>query len=77
MTETASETILIVYTHPECEYSSLLKEDLEKDQIEFKEIDVTLIDGAMDELMRITGGDRITPVTVEGELVTIGYGGLG
>mgnify|MGYP001363183935 CR=1 FL=1 len=77
MTETASETILIVYTHPECEYSSLLKEDLEKDQIEFKEIDVTLIDGAMDELMRITGGDRITPVTVEGEFVTIGYGGLG
>ena len=68
---------LTIYTHPECDYSQAAKSDMEREGIPFTEIDVTVSPGAIAELERLTGGERITPVIVEGELVTVGYGGVG
>ena len=73
----AEPTTLTIYTHPECDYSQAAKADVERDGIPFTEIDVTVSPGAIAELERLTGGERITPVIVEGELVTVGYGGVG
>ncbi|MDP3063676.1 MAG: UXX-star (seleno)protein family 2 [Chloroflexota bacterium] len=77
MTEQANRTEVVIYTHPDCEFSAAAKYDMEQLGIAFREVDVTVVPGAAEELERLTGGDRVTPVIVEGERVTIGYGGLG
>ncbi len=72
MTERAS--ILTIYTAPDCFYSALLKDDLRRAGKPYREIDVTLDPGAGEELVRLAG-ELVTPVVVEGGLVTIGYSG--
>ena len=74
MTEGA---ILTIYTHPDCTYSQAAKADLERDEIPFKEVDVTVVPGSIEKLEELTNGERITPVIVEGDQVTVGYGGVG
>ena len=73
-----ADGVAIVYTHPTCGYCDLLKEDLTKDGIPFREIDVSKEPGRWTEVERLSGGDRITPVmvTATGE-VEIGYKGIG
>jgi glutaredoxin len=68
----------IVYTHPTCGYCDLLKEDLTKDNIAYREIDVSKEPDKWVEVERLSGGDKITPVmvTASGD-VEIGYKGIG
>ena len=68
----------LVYTHPTCGYCDLLKEDLVSKGIEYEEINVSLKPEYWDEVERLSGGDKITPVmvTADGE-VEIGYNGIG
>ena len=68
---------LIVYTRPDCSYSDALLHDLEKDGVEYQQIDLEEHPEHIEELERLTGGERITPVMVEGELVIVGYHGIG
>ncbi|MEE8442338.1 MAG: glutaredoxin family protein [Dehalococcoidia bacterium] len=68
---------ITIYTHPDCDASAGAKADFDRDGIAYKEIDVTLVEGAIDELLKLTGGERITPVVVDGEMVIVGYGGVG
>ena len=70
-------TTIILYTHPDCSYSDAQRDDYQKQGVEFHEIDVTVHPEAIPELERLTGGERITPVVVEGETVTVGYHGVG
>ena len=76
MTQKAAPT-LTIYTHPECPYSSAAKGDFDQSNIEYHEIDISIHPEAMDELMRLTDGERITPVIVDGDDITIGYYGVG
>ena len=76
MTDRKTATI-IIYTHPDCSYSSAAKDEYQRDGVDYEEIDVTLHPEAIPELERLTGGERITPVVVEGETVTVGYHGVG
>ena len=64
---------LIVYTRPDCSYSDALKWDLDSDGVDYTEIDLSI----HPEVERITGGERITPVMVEGDFVAVGYKGVG
>ena len=74
----AQETkTIIIYTHPDCDASADAKADFQRDGIPFKEIDVTMVSGAVAELEKLTGGEHITPVIVDGETVIVGYGGVG
>ena len=68
----------IVYTHPTCGYCDLLKEDLVSKGIEYEEVNVSLKPEYWEEVERLSGGDKITPVmvTTDGE-VEIGYNGIG
>ena len=67
-----------MYTHPECGYCSLLKEDLAAKGSEYVEIDLSKNPERWSEVEALSGGDRITPVTVQPDgTVEIGYKGIG
>ena len=68
---------LLLYTHPECTYSDALKEELDKAGAEYEEIDLASRPDAWADLEALTGGERITPVMVEGEVVSVGFHGVG
>ena len=70
------ETVLI-YTHPDCGYSDAAKDEFLQSDVRFREIDLSVMPEAWEEVERLTGGRRITPVIVEGELVTVGLRGAG
>ena len=76
MTQEKTATITL-YTHPECNYSDVQREEYLRDGVEFTEIDVTLHPEAIPELEKLTGGERITPVVVDGDTVIVGYHGVG
>ena len=75
MTQEKIATI-ILYTHPDCNYSDAQRDDFVKQGVEFHEIDVSLHPEAIPEV-ELTGGERITPVVVEGDKISVGYHGVG
>jgi glutaredoxin len=66
-----------VYTHPDCDYSNALKAELAELGVEYEEIDLAKRPEEWDTLAGLTDGERITPVSVEGDLVTVGFKGIG
>ena len=72
-----TDTALVVYTRPDCSYSDALLHDLDKDGVPYEQIDLEEHPEHISELERLTGGERITPVMVEGDLVIVGYHGIG
>jgi len=65
----------IIYTHPDCAYSSAAKMDYRKRKVEYTEIDVGKQANQIPALLALTDGERITPVIVENGVVTIGFKG--
>ena len=68
---------IVIYTHPDCGYSARARDELLQLDIPFREVDLSETPEAWPEVERLTGGQRITPVLVEGELVTVGFHGIG
>ena len=66
-----------VYTHPECSYSDALKDELKEEGREYTEINLALLPEAWADLEKLTGGERITPVMVDGDEVMVGFHGVG
>ena len=50
---------------------------LDRDGIDYQEVDLKLNNDAWSKVEDLTGGERITPVVVEGESVIIGFKGVG
>ena len=71
----SSETAVTIYTHPDCAYSAAAKMDYRKRSIPFVEIDVSKERDKIDDLLSLTGGERVTPVIVENGQATIGFKG--
>ena len=67
----------ILYTHPECTICVSVKMELDEKGTEYREIDLALQPDKWADLEALTDGERITPVLVEGDKVTIGYRGIG
>ena len=67
----------ILYTHPDCPYSETLKEELDEAGTVYDEVNLALKPSAWETVVSLTGGERITPVLVEGDSVTVGYNGVG
>ncbi len=67
----------LLYTHPDCDYSDLLKNVKDAEGVEYEEIDLALRPEAWADLEKLTDGERITPVLVEAGVVTVGYNGIG
>ena len=77
MNDESCRPSIILYTHPDCNYSDAARADLQKLEVEFTEIDISKHPSTLPELLRLSGGERITPVMVYGDEVTVGYGGVG
>ncbi len=67
----------IIYTHPECTICVSVKMELDEQGKAYEEIDLADHPERWGEVEALTGGDKITPVLVEGDDVTIGYRGIG
>ena len=68
---------VIIYTHPECTICVSVKMELDEKGKVYEEIDLVDHPNRWGEVEDLTGGERITPVTVENGEVTIGYRGIG
>lgn len=69
--------MVTLYTHPDCTYSDALKGELKESGTAFDEIDLSLRPESWERLEELTGGERITPVLVDGEKVEVGFHGIG
>ena len=67
----------ILYSHPECDFSNMLKEELDEEGVNYTEIDMSLHEDKWAELEKLTGGDRTTPVLIRNGEVEVGYHGIG
>ena len=65
----------IIYTHPDCAYSSAAKMDYRKRKVEYTEIDLSKQAAQIPALLDLPDGERVTPVIVENGEVTIGFKG--
>ena len=68
---------VVLYTHPECSFSDALKDELNTAGTAYEEINLALRPEAWTDLEALTGGERITPVMVDGEAVSVGFHGVG
>ena len=68
---------LLMYTHPDCSYSDALKAEFDSEGRAYDEIDLSRRPEAWADLEKLTGGERITPVTVESGEVSVGFHGVG
>lgn len=66
---------VILYTHPDCAFSSAAKMDYRKRKVAYEEVDLSQQEDRIPELLALTKGERITPVIVEEGAVTIGFKG--
>lgn len=69
------ESQVILYTHPDCAFSSAAKMDYRKRKVAYEEVDLSQQEDRIPELLALTKGERITPVIVESGVVTIGFKG--
>ncbi|MFL2644340.1 MAG: UXX-star (seleno)protein family 2 [Dehalococcoidia bacterium] len=73
MTEATGD--ILIYTHPDCAFSAAAKADYRRSKVPYTEIDLAKQPEQIPELVKLTDGERITPVIVENGAVTIGYKG--
>jgi len=68
------EKEITIYATPTCPFCKAAKEDLDRKGIKYKEIDVSKDAEELEKMLRISG-KRLVPVMVNGENVTVGFGG--
>ena len=68
----------IMYSHPTYGYYDLMREELIENGIDYEEIDVSKFPKYWEEIEKLSGGDRITPVLVNPDgTFDIGFRGIG
>ena len=50
--------LVTIYTGPLCNYCEAAKRLLTRNKVEYKEIDISKVDGAMDEMIKKANGKR-------------------
>ena len=73
---TASKGV-IVYSTLGCGYTDKLKAELDRDGVEYEEVNLSLNPDRWPEVLPHTDGERISPVMIDGDKVTIGFNGFG
>ena len=66
---------IVIYTHIDCAFSAAAVGDFKKRNIDFVEIRISRERDKIPELLKLTNGERVTPVIVENGQVTIGFNG--
>jgi glutaredoxin len=72
---TAGQPSVIIYTHPDCTFSAAAKTDFRRRKVAYVEVDLAKEPGRIPELLKLSNGERVTPVIVTGGKVTIGFNG--
>ena len=62
-----------IYTGPLCNYCEAAKRLLTRNKVEYKEIDISKVDGAMDEMIKKANGKRTIPQIFFGDQHIGGY----
>ncbi len=52
---------VVIYTGPMCNYCDAAKKLLSRNNITYKEIDISLVEGAMEEMIKRSNGKRTIP----------------
>ena len=66
---------IAIYTKPGCPYCAAAREDFRRRAVGFEEHDVLSDAAALRRMLELNGGRRHVPTIVEGERVTVGFGG--
>ena len=66
---------IVIYTRPGCPYCAAAKHDLSGRGLSYEEINVESNPEARAEVMRLSAGTGVVPILVEGDKVTVGFGG--
>lgn len=63
-----------IYTKTGCPYCAAAKEDFKKRNVDFEEINLSEEPLKISEMVKLSGGRQV-PVIVEGDNLTVGFGG--
>ena len=66
---------VLIFGKDTCPYTTAAREDYQKRQIPFRYINVKKDAAELQRMLGLTGGRRSVPVIVEGDTVTVGFGG--
>jgi len=66
---------VVIYTKVGCPYCAAAKKHFTDQGTPFTEIDVHSTPGALKKVKELSKGQSIVPVIVEGDRVTVGFGG--
>lgn len=66
---------IAIFTKPGCPYCAAAREDFRQRAVAFVEHDVLSDPAALRRMLDLNGGRRHVPTIVEGERVTVGFGG--
>lgn len=64
-----------IYTKQGCPYCAAAKEDLRQRGVAFEERDVLSDAAALRRMLQLNGGRRHVPTIVQGQAVSVGFGG--
>ncbi len=67
--------MLTLYVKDGCPYCAAAKKHYTEEGREFVEKNVHSTPGALDEMKKVSGGRMAVPVIVDGDEVTVGFGG--
>jgi glutaredoxin 3 len=67
--------MVTIFGKDSCPYTQAAREDYERRGVPFDYINVKKDAAALDRMLQYSKGRRAVPVIVEGERVTIGFGG--
>ncbi len=63
-----------IYTKTGCPYCAAAKDDFQKRGVDFEEINLSEEPMKIPEMVKLSGGRQV-PVIVDGEKITVGFGG--
>jgi glutaredoxin 3 len=67
--------MVLIFGKDACPYTTAAREDYEARNVPFEYIDVRKSPVELERMMRYSQGSREVPVIVDGDTVTIGFGG--
>jgi len=66
---------VIIYTKPGCPFCAKAKQDIEERGVPYKEMSIEDNPKVAEEVMNLSNGQGIVPITVTGEEIKVGFGG--
>ncbi len=66
---------ITIYVKDGCPYCAAAMKHYREQGIDFEEINILKVAGAKEKVIELAKGERVVPVIVEGENVTVGFGG--